>query len=163
MVLDLYYSWYMILKVGGSGWEGMPATELPGWEKYIKQKKERERARARARGDIWDEDEEDLEGGGQPQFPMELLQSMLQQHDGQVGSAELLSALQHADLSEAERNQLMGLIQRLQTSQQQAPPQQQQHHQQQQQRQPLQQQLRPNAIPINTSTPLTTPNAPESD
>ncbi|EZG55862.1 putative transmembrane protein [Gregarina niphandrodes] len=33
-IADLYYSYYLILKAGGSGWELLPAEELPGWDRY---------------------------------------------------------------------------------------------------------------------------------
>ena len=42
-VRDLFYSWYLILKVGGSGWELMSANELPGWEKYEAQRKQEQK------------------------------------------------------------------------------------------------------------------------
>eukprot|EP01054_Gregarina_sp_Poly1_P002747 Gregarina_sp_Poly_1__2746@NODE_175_length_12037_cov_139_596324_g155_i0_p8_GENE_NODE_175_length_12037_cov_139_596324_g155_i0NODE_175_length_12037_cov_139_596324_g155_i0_p8_ORF_typecomplete_len151_score26_86_NODE_175_length_12037_cov_139_596324_g155_i082698721 len=74
--MDLYYSWYMILKVGGSGWEGMRAHDLPGWEDYMRRKREVEKARAKMRGELLDDDE-DQEAGNM--LPFELLQK-IQQH-----------------------------------------------------------------------------------
>lgn len=82
LVQNLFYSWYLILKVGGSGWEMRKAKDLPGWEAY--------EAMQRAKHG-WDEDEEEEEegaggaGGGDEnnnEQAMQLLSQIMQNSGG---------------------------------------------------------------------------------
>jgi len=44
-VLNICYSYYNVVSVGGTGWELTPAENLPGWKRYLAEKQAKEEAR----------------------------------------------------------------------------------------------------------------------
>lgn len=68
--MDLYYSWFLILTVGGSGWENMRARDLPGWEAYA--------AKTQKKKTNWEDDEEDVVAEGGTETNLEQLLGLVQ-------------------------------------------------------------------------------------